>query len=168
MRTGVEARSPTPRRPPRLSTGRLKNMNPFIRLCGLKLLPRPYVIYYGCVGGDIAQDASMFKGVGMRMRHTGFCWLKSQSCQWPPTDSRKARTKGATGNLTSTFESEQVNRGRSVADAKGARSRCHADWRSSRSSLRWGKPTTWQRGAALVCLCDRLADHSEVNTFDNR
>ncbi len=26
-------------------------MNLFIRLCGLKLLPRPYVIYHGRVGG---------------------------------------------------------------------------------------------------------------------
>ncbi len=137
-------------------------------LCGLKRLPRPYVIYNGRVRGGIALDVSMSEGVGMRTRHTGFCWPKSQSCQQPLTDSRKARIKGATGSLNSTFESEQVNRGRSVADAKGARSRYHADWRSSRSSPRWGKPTTWQRGAALVCLCDRLADRSEVNTFDNR
>ncbi len=95
-------------------------MNPLIRLCGLKTLPRPYVIYYGRVrGGGIAQDVSMSEGVGMRMRHAGFCWPKSQSCQQPLTDSRKARIKGATGNPTSTFESEQVNQGRSVADAKG-------------------------------------------------
>ena len=168
MITVVEARSPTPRRPPRLSTGRLKYMNLFIRLCGLKLLPRPYVIYHGRVGGGIVARSNSVRRCGDENASRRVLSDESQSCRQPPTNSRKARTKGATGNLTSTFESEQVNRGRSVADAKGARSQCHTDWRSSRSSLRWGKPTTWQRGAALVCLCDRLADRSEVNTFDNR
>ena len=79
-----------------------------------------------------------------------------------------ARPKSAMGSLTNVFEFRQVNRGRSISDVKGARPRRRIDWRSFRSSPRWGKPITWRREAVQVCLLRRLSDHSEVKTFDNQ
>ena len=137
---------------------RLKNMNPLIRLCGLKRSHR-----LRDLTGDVERAA------GELQHLPPMWWLIAETYHWTvaiaaavlrlSTDLQYARIKSATGNLLNVWQYRQANRGRSAWDAKGAQSRWPVDWRSLHSSPRWGKPITWRRKAVQSCLQRKLPDH---------